>query len=540
MEKLSKGQRVAIYCRLSDEDRDKQDKSQDSRSIQTQKNMLMHHALEQGWDIYKIYSDDDFSGADADRIEYQQLLADAAERKFDIVLCKHQSRFTRDMEHVERYIHDKFQEWGIRFVSLLDGADTDIRGNKKSRQINGLVNEWYLEDLSENVRAAQKVRKADGKYVGSSFPYGYLKDPENVNRLIIDPAASNVVRRIFCLYEDGMGAEQIAKILNSEGIPNPSRYKSEVLNVKFNNSLACRYKDRKDGKQSMWSSSSILMILKNETYIGSLVQNRSNSISYKNHKRIKNKKEDWIVCEDIHEPIITREQFEKVQAIRKKRTRPARGGKRHLLSGVLRCGQCGSNLIINSTPADGRKYYSCQYHRIAPAECTGITASEKVIANAVLSQLKTYLAVLDAEKITAHIQVKMKQSDQKGSLQSQLDTKAKESEKIDLVVRQLYMDKVTGLISAEQFVSFNKSYAEDQIRLKREIEALKKKLDELGERQRKIEEVISNKMVIVNAAKKYIDAAALTKDMVEELIDYINVFDAPGHGAKKIEIHWKF
>ena len=140
---------VAIYCRLSEEDRDKADPNEDSGSIQNQKSMLIQYAISQGWDIYNIYSDDDYAGADRRRPEFNKLLADAEAKKFGIVLCKSQSRFTRELELVESIIHGRFARLGIRFVSLVDNADTANKGNKKSRQINGLVNEWFLEDMSE-------------------------------------------------------------------------------------------------------------------------------------------------------------------------------------------------------------------------------------------------------------------------------------------------------------------------------------------------------------------------------------------------------
>ena len=145
--------KAAIYCRLSEEDRNKQCETDDSGSIRNQKAMLMQYAAGQGWEIYHIYSDDDYTGSDRRRPEFNRLLADAKAHKFDIVLCKTQSRFTRELELVEKYIHGLFPIWGIRFVSIVDNADTANKGNKKSRQINGLVNEWYLEDMSDNIRS---------------------------------------------------------------------------------------------------------------------------------------------------------------------------------------------------------------------------------------------------------------------------------------------------------------------------------------------------------------------------------------------------
>ena len=159
--------KVGIYCRLSEEDRNKQSETDDSNSIQNQKSMLIQYALSQGWEIYNIYSDDDYTGADRNRPEFNKLLADAEQRKIDVILCKTQSRFTRELELVEKYIHGLFPIWGVRFVSIVDNADTANKGNKKSRQINGLVNEWYLEDMSENIKSVLTNRRQNGLHIGA-------------------------------------------------------------------------------------------------------------------------------------------------------------------------------------------------------------------------------------------------------------------------------------------------------------------------------------------------------------------------------------
>ena len=185
--------KVAIYCRLSEEDKNKSD-SVDSESIQNQKSMLIQFAMDRNWEIYNIYSDDDYTGADRNRPEFKKLLADAENRKFDVVLCKTQSRFTRELEMVEKYIHGLFPYWGIRFVSIVDNADTDNKGNKKSRQINGLINEWYLEDLSDNIKSVLTNKRKQGYYIGSTALYGYRKDPDKKGHLIIDEEAAEIVR----------------------------------------------------------------------------------------------------------------------------------------------------------------------------------------------------------------------------------------------------------------------------------------------------------------------------------------------------------
>ena len=164
--------------------------------------------MERGWDIYHIYCDEDYSGADRLRPDFNRMIQAAKEKQFQIILCKSQSRFTRDMELVEKYIHGLFPIWGIRFIAIADNADTEVKGNKKARQINGLVNEWYLEDLSENIRMVFDMKRRQGRYIGGFPVYGYQKDPKDHNHLIIEPEAAQVVRQIFRWSLEGHGKQE--------------------------------------------------------------------------------------------------------------------------------------------------------------------------------------------------------------------------------------------------------------------------------------------------------------------------------------------
>lgn len=167
--------KAAIYCRLSEEDRDKKNEADDSGSIQNQKAMLLEYAAQHSWEVYDIYSDGNYTGSGRNRPAFTRILEDAEVHRFDIILCKSQSRFTRELELVEKYINGLFPTWDIRFISLVDNADTSNKGNKKARQINGLVNEWYLEDMSENIRAVLTSRRKGGFHIGAFAPYGYKR-----------------------------------------------------------------------------------------------------------------------------------------------------------------------------------------------------------------------------------------------------------------------------------------------------------------------------------------------------------------------------
>jgi len=306
--------KAAIYCRLSkeDEEQEKKDREKESESIQNQKSMLINYAIEKGYDIYHIYSDEDYSGIDRDRPDFNRMIEAASQQKFDIILAKTQSRFTRDMELVEKYLHGKFVEWGIRFIAVVDHVDTADETNKKSRQINGLVNEWYLEDLSNNVRSVLTHKRREGKYIGTFALYGYIKDPADNNHLLVDPEAAEVVRRIFTLYLSGNGTTRIARILNEEGIPSPTKYKREHgFNYKKN--VRCPNED-------LWGKATIYRMLTNQTYAGNLEQGRHKKVSYKSKKTVWLPKKDWIVVPGTHEGIIDSESFARVFSVPPKTT----------------------------------------------------------------------------------------------------------------------------------------------------------------------------------------------------------------------------
>ena len=296
--------KAAIYCRLSTEDSNKITKNQESESIQNQKQLLIDYAVQKGFSIYKIYSDDNYSGLDKNRPDFNKMIEDAQKRLFDIILCKTQSRFTRDMEVFETYIHELFPLWGIRFISVIDNVDSNIKGNKKMRQINALINEWYCEDLSENIKAVLKRKMKEGQFVGAFTCYGYKKSDNNKHKLIVDKEAADIVKKIFDYYVKGYSCKKIADILTKEGVMTPTAYKQ---------SKGSAFQNPNVKQNASWSYNTIKKILKNQYYIGSLVQGKERKISYKDKKRVLTDKKDWIIIEKNHEAIIKEEVFYMVQ-----------------------------------------------------------------------------------------------------------------------------------------------------------------------------------------------------------------------------------
>lgn len=217
--------RVVLYLRLSDEDRNKLSKEQISESIKNQETMLREYAEEEGWQIVGIYNDEDWSGGDNTRPNFNKMIKECEKGNVDVVLCKTQARFARDAELIEKYLHNKFHEWNVRFVTKVDRIDNTKRETKKTSQILGLTDEWYIEDTSINIRETFKSKRKNGELTASFSTYGYLKDPENKSHLVIDPVASVIVKRIYDEYMSGIGLSKIARRLNEDNILSPIEYK---------------------------------------------------------------------------------------------------------------------------------------------------------------------------------------------------------------------------------------------------------------------------------------------------------------------------
>jgi len=524
---ISKGDgrlKVAIYCRLSEEDRNKQTETDDSGSIQNQKAMLMQYAIEQGWEIFRIYSDDDYAGADRRRPEFNRLLQDAEARKFDIVLCKTQSRFTRELELVEKYIHGLFPIWGIRFISIVDNADTANKGNKKSRQINGLVNEWYLEDMSDNIRSVLKNRRENGFHIGAFALYGYQKDPDQKGHLIIDEEAAAVVREVFTLFSQGYGKTAIARILNDRGIPNPTEYKRLK---------GLRYKQPTAKNSTLWKYFAISDMLVNEIYIGNMVQGKYGSISYKTKQNKPRPKSEWYIVEGTHEPIIDRELWDRVQKMVRDRAKPFDVGTIGLFARKARCANCG--YVMRSSKNRGRHYLQCGSRHVAKDACIGAFISVEKLEQLVIEELnRLSKEYLNKDELERKIEFCNNLQAQKDSILKNIATYEKRVAELSKGIRELYMDKVKGLISASDYAVMSKDFVDDRDRLERLIADGRRRIEELDVKL----EVGDNRKEII---ERYTNLKHLNREMVEILIDYISVGKRiKGTTDVPIEIHWNF
>ena len=516
--------KVAIYCRLSEEDRNKQFETDDSNSIQNQKAMLLQYAMEQGWEVYNIYSDDDYTGSDRKRPEFNRLLADAERKRFDIILCKTQSRFTRELELVEKYIHGLFPIWGIRFVSIVDNADTNNKGNKKSRQINGLVNEWYLEDMSENIRSVLTNRRQNGFHIGAFAPYGYKKDPDKKGHLIVDEDAAAVVREVFNLFSQGYGKTAIARMLNDRGVPNPTEYKRLH---------GLRYQQPKRKNSTLWKYFAISDMLINEVYIGNMVQGKSGSISYKTKQCKPRPKSEWIKVEKTHEPIIDRALWDRVQALIAQKTKPFTVGTIGLFAGKARCANCG--YVMCSSKNRGKHYLKCSNRHVSKDACIGSFISVEKLEGFVIDELNRLSAeYLDKDELEQNIEFCSNLQAQKARLVSDIAIYEKKIAAYSKGIRDLYIDKVKDVISANDYAEMSKDFISERERLEHIVMDGNKQLAEIEEKIL----IGDNRRSLI---EQYTNLDHLNREMVEILIDCITVGKRiPGTKEVPIEIHWNF
>lgn len=516
--------KVAIYCRLSEEDRDKLHKTDDSESIKNQKSMLLQYAMKQGWEVYNIYSDDDYAGADRKRPEFNRLLKDAEDGKFDIVLCKTQSRFTRELELVEKYIHGLFPLWGIRFIGLVDNADTDNKGNKKARQINGLVNEWYLEDMSESIKSSLTIRRQNGHHIGAFALYGYMKDPDKKGHLIIDEEAAEVVRYVFRMFAQGMSKTNIARLLNEKGIPNPTEYKRQH---------GLRYKQPDSKNSTLWKYSAISSMLVNEIYIGNMVQGKYGSISFKTKINKPRPKDRWYRVEGTHEPIIDRELWDTVQSRVGKRTKPFDTGMIGIFAGKVHCACCG--YTMRSSKSRGERYLQCSTRFIHKQACEGAFISVKKLESIVINELnRMSREFLDMDKTAQKIEFAKNLKDRVKKLKAEVEKYRKLLSSASHAISECYVDKANGKIDIDEYNMIVKTLRDDKIKYGKIIENDEKLIDELNKR------ILAgdNRRELI---EQYTDIKELDHETVETMIDHIVVGRRiPGTKNYPVEIYWNF
>ncbi len=529
-------EKVGVYCRLSDEDRDKINKTDDSDSIVNQRSMCLKYADQNGWNVVDIYSDDDFSGAGTFRPDFERLIKDCESGKINLVLCKSQSRFSRDMGVIEYYLHNKFLEWGVRFVSIVDNADTSIEANKKSRQINGLINEWYLDDLSQNIKKSLRNKREDGLFMGSFAPYGYDRSEEDYHKLVIDPVAAEVVKKIFKMYADGYGYHRICEYLNNNNILPRSVYKKQK-----GSKFVCSNCDLETVR---WNPDTVAQILRNEVYIGNLVQGKTTYVSYKNHKKKSVSASEWCRTPNTHEPIIDMETWNKVQSILGTHYKVTKTGQINYFTRKVYCSCCGKAFMRNvynvkSEKTGQRAYMQCKgnkkFHICDNNKSIRMDKLEEILLNAINDLLDNYYDRNDLKKL---YEIRQEQdTDNNNSINALVKEKEDLNKKISnnkTYYRNLFEEKVKGVISEDMFQMMSKDYFSEIENMMKRIEIIDKQIEEL-----KVDK--KEKKQADDILKKYKHIKKLNKVILDEFIDkvYIGELDKETN-TRNIEIEWNF
>ena len=380
---------VGLYIRLSRED---EDKTHESESISNQKSLLLQYTKENNLKVYDMYIDDGYSGTNFNRPNFNRLIKDIELGKINMVITKDMSRLGRDYIGTGNLIEKYFPEHNVRYIAITDNIDTFLdSSNNDIAPFKAIMNDMYAKDISKKIKSSLKAKQKEGKWVGSKTPFGYIKDPNNKNHLIIEEEQAHIVKRIYNMCLDGLSFYKISKELTNEGIKTPAQY----YEYKWRSNYNCKY--------GMWHSKTIYDILTNRIYTGDTVQNKRTKVNYKIKKIIKNKPSQYIVVENTHEAIIDKEMFYEVQKRIPKNVGRSEKKETHLLDGLLYCGDCGHRISIGPRrKKDNRCYTICNYYRtyIKQKLCTAHSNNYDDLEEVILRLLKiNCLKYIDSKKI---------------------------------------------------------------------------------------------------------------------------------------------
>ena len=518
--RIARENTAILYERLSRDD----NLEGDSYSIQNQKKLLTKIAKEKGYTHLIHFYDDGISGVTMERPGFKAMLAEIEQGKASAVFVKDLSRLGRNYIEVGKLMEEFFPEHNIRFVSVSDNIDTD-EGENELAPIKNLFNEWYSRDISKKRRISNKIKGNAGEPMGQP-PYGYQKDPDNPKRWIIDEEAAAVVRRIYRMSLDGCGVEQIADALSKDGILTP-RFYWQQKGI-HRPGKAPKY------DPCHWNRSTITRILTLQEYCGDVLNFKTYSKSYKNKRRLENDRENWAIFLDVHEPIIQRSTWEKVQEKRGKiRKRRTHEGERNMFSGLLVCADCGNNLHFHFNQGNPEiTYFNCSNYKGNRGTCTSthyIRADflEQVIL-AEIRRLTKFVSHYEKEfaKLMMGFSQKAAAEEVRTTLR-ELDAAIYRDKELDSLFERLYEDNVAGKITDERFARMSSKYEAEQKELRDKIKALQDAVE-----RTKSKAVTAD--MFISAVRKYTRARKLTPRMLNELIEKIEV-----HQAEKVDGVWQ-
>ena len=525
--KKSRDVTAFLYERLSRDD----NMDGESYSIGNQKKLLTKVAKEKGYTNLVHFFDDGISGVTMDRPGFADMIQQLEQGKAAAVFVKDLSRLGRNYIEVGRLTEEFFPNHDIRLVAVSDNIDTD-EGENELAPIRNLFNEWYARDISKKRRISNKIKGNAGEPMGQP-PYGYIKDPENPKRWIVDEEAAQVVRRIYRMTLEGVGTEQIAAKLEEDGILTPRAYwHSKGIN---------RPGKVKDLPPTHWNSSSVIKMLSVQEYCGDILNFKTYSKSYKNKKRLENDRENWAIFKDVHEPIIERAVFEQVQQKRgKMRKRQAKDGERSMFSGLLVCADCGSNLHFHFNQGNPEiKYFNCSNYKGNRGTC-GSTHYVRVdfLEQVVLGEIRrlTKYAGLYEDDFLKEVIGHSRQAEEteRRLKEKELKSLLARDDELDGLFERIYEDNVSGKLSDDRFAKMSRRYEEEQKELSEKIKKLRSEIEKQSSRATSTD-------MFVSIVRKYTRARKLTPRMLNELVEKIEVYNAEkidGEWVQRLRIHY--
>jgi len=518
---------VGIYCRLSNDD----ERDGESVSIENQKLLLQRYVLERGWNLVDVYIDDGYSGTNFQRPGVQRLIEDAKAKRINVILVKDLSRFGRNYIEFGQYTDYLFPSIGCRFIALNNGIDTESQnGSTDVMCFLNLFNEFYSRDTSKKVKAVKKACAENGKFMGTYPAYGYKRDPADKHHLIIDEDTAPTVRRIFSMRASGLGFRKIATMLNEEGIQPPGV-------------LYYQRKGQSDPRRvnHQWAETTVKAIIRNEVYIGNMVQGKTGTMSYKSRKLINKPEDEWIRVEGTHEAIVTREMWDTVVSIDKNkvRKRDTADGERSIFTGLVYCADCGFKMrnqverftYKDGTPGRYSSFMCGNYARSGKTACSIHTIYENALSEIVLDNIReaARLVAHDREDIIERIvRTKDKEAHSRlSAFEKELKTSVARMQELERLMQNLYEDKCTGVVPQTVFQTLMQKYETERAQKAAAIPELEKKIKAQLENKRDADRW-------ADAIRRYTEITELDEHILFELVDRIEVGESIRRGRLRI------
>ena len=530
---------VGIYCRLSKDD----GTDNESASIATQKSILTDYVKKQGWHIAKTYVDDGYSGTNFQRPSFQNMIKDIESGLINCVITKDLSRLGRNYLDCGLYLEVFFPEHNVRYIAVNDGVDTLNKSAMDITPFRNILNEMYAADISVKIKSAYRARFQQGKFMGTTAPYGYIKDPADHNHLLIDDKVAHVVKEIFDLALKGNGVAKICRHLNKQHILRPAAYAAERGETGFE-----RHFEGNEDKRYIWSGNSVRSILRSPIYAGNLVGYKRIAANMKSKKRPSKLPEEWEVIPNTHEGIVTQEEFDIVQQLITSRRLPQnKGGFVNIFAGVIKCVDCGCALRAMNVHRRKRPeiidcvQYSCNnYARNGRSECSAHNIEARDLFNAVLADINCFadMAVND-EKAVRAIEKRLTETDQSRAKALEKERKKlnKRLAELDRLFSSLYEDKVMERITERNFEMMSGKYQKEQLEIEARLKEVTETLSDSYEKTQGVRDFLS-------LIRNYQGIKELDATIINALIDKILVSEreklTDGMVRQEIKIYYKF